>query len=110
LIEAKQKKATFLREVIRSLALTDGEVFAGRAEIFPGNKADVVTLRAVEGFDTVLPSAAARVGPGGCLAILIGAAQLKRLGELLPGLAWTEPVPLPLSDKRVLILGRKEAK
>ncbi len=110
LIEANQKKATFLRELVRSLALTDVEVFTGRAETFPGGKADVVTLRAVERFDTALPSAAALVGPRGCLAILIGSAQLKRLGELLPGLAWTGPVPLPLSDKRVLILGRKEAK
>jgi 16S rRNA (guanine527-N7)-methyltransferase len=110
LIEANQKKATFLREVVRSLALTDVEVFAGRAETFPGGKADVVTLRAVERFDTVLPSATALVGPRGCLAILIGAAQVEKVGQLAPALRWRDPVPLPLSDNRVLILGCKEAK
>lgn len=110
LIEANRKKATFLREVVRSLALADAEVFAGRAATFPGEKADIVTLRAVERFDTILPSAAALIRSPGCLAILIGAAQLKRLGQLLPDLTWADPVPLPLSNNRMLILGSKDAK
>jgi len=109
LIEANQKKATFLREIVRSLALLDVEVFAGRVETFLGQKADIVTLRAVERFDTILPSAAALVGSRGRLAILIGAAQLEKLGRLAATLRWAEPVPLPLSDNRMLILGSKDA-
>ena len=35
LIESNQKKATFLREVTRSLTLTNINVFAGRAEAYP---------------------------------------------------------------------------
>src|SRR5579862_3053766 len=47
LIESNQKKATFLREVIRTLTLTNINVFQGRAETYP-SQADAITLRAVE--------------------------------------------------------------
>ena len=40
LIEANQKKATFLREAVRSLKLTDVDVFAGRAEAFAGRQGE----------------------------------------------------------------------
>jgi 16S rRNA (guanine527-N7)-methyltransferase len=108
LIESNQKKATFLREVVRSLSLSDVDVFTGRANAFTGSKGDVVTLRAVESFDAILPVAAGLVGLSGRLAMLIGQAQLKRLRELLPTLQWTEPARLPLSSNRVLIIGSKE--
>src|SRR6202050_4910218 len=55
LIESNQKKATFLREIIRQITLTNIDVFSGRAESFPNPPAQVVTLRAVERFDTTLP-------------------------------------------------------
>ena len=63
LIESNQKKATFLREVVRTLTLTNINVFPGRAENYPGPPADVVTLRAVEQFDTALPVATRLVAP-----------------------------------------------
>lgn len=48
LAESQAKKATFLREVVRSLSLPT-EVFAGRAEeILPSQTFDVVVLRAVD--------------------------------------------------------------
>src|SRR5579863_9866495 len=56
LIDSNQKKATFLREAVRTLEITNVEVFAGRAEDYPGH-ADIVTLRAVEKFDQSLPAA-----------------------------------------------------
>src|SRR5579863_3865218 len=49
LIESQNKKATFLREVARELALQGVTVFCGRAEEWNG-AADIVTLRAVEQF------------------------------------------------------------
>jgi 16S rRNA (guanine527-N7)-methyltransferase len=116
LIESNQKKATFLREVIRSLKLTDADVFAGRAEDFVKGdqgraeaKADIVTLRAVEHFDSILPTAAQLMASPGRLAVLISKAQLKRVYELVPDLKWIEPVKLPRSEARVLIIGRKES-
>ncbi len=61
LIESQHKKATFLREVIRALGVTGIDVFFGRAEdlVRRGERACLVTMRAVERFDTALPLAAA---------------------------------------------------
>lgn len=109
LIESNQKKATFLREVVRSLGWDKVEVFAGRAEAFHGSKGDVVTLRAVERFETVLPVAAGLTGLKGRLAIMIGKPQLSLLPALLPNLKWSKPVILPLSNGRVLITGEYES-
>jgi 16S rRNA (guanine527-N7)-methyltransferase len=57
LIEAQQRKATFLREALRALDL-EAEVKNVRAETLPPSSADLVTLRAVEKFDQILPAAA----------------------------------------------------
>jgi 16S rRNA (guanine527-N7)-methyltransferase len=105
LIEANQKKATFLREAIRSLKLTGADVFSGRAEDFPGPKGSLVTLRAVERLEVILPVAARLAGSDGRMAILVGEAQVRGIRETLPGLQWAEPVRLPLSTNRVLIIG-----
>src|SRR6516162_8803791 len=71
LIESQNKKATFLRELIRTLNLADAEVFNGRAETW-NHTADIITLRAVEKFEAVLPLAASTVAPDGKLCLLIG--------------------------------------
>jgi 16S rRNA (guanine527-N7)-methyltransferase len=109
LIESNQKKATFLREVVRKLELDGVEVFAGRAETNPGPKGQVVTLRAVERFELILPVAAGLVDLGGRLAMLVGESQLYELSDLLPDVKWSEPVRMPLSSSRVMIIGRKES-
>ena len=104
LIESNHKKATFLREVIRSLTLTDIDVFTGRAEAFPAHSADVVTLRAVERFEDVLPIAARLLRPPGRLALLIGHSQLNLAIELLPAFNWNVPLAIPQSTSRVLLV------
>jgi 16S rRNA (guanine527-N7)-methyltransferase len=136
LIESNQKKATFLREVARSLTLTNINVFAGRAADYPAGQSsgqssgrsssrssrddqgspdakrsgDVVTLRAVEHFDSILPAAAALVAPSGRLAILIGQAQLDRARQLVSSFQWADPVKLPQSSSRFLLLGKNESR
>jgi len=119
LVESNQKKAIFLREASRRLRLANVDVFAGRADDFGKNdggtntplknRADIVTLRAVEGFDSILPAAANLVASGGRLALLVGETQLERLRELAPGLRWPEPIRMPCSTRRVLTIGRKES-
>ena len=104
LIESNNKKATFLREVIRALTLIDINVFAGRAQDFSG-KADLVTMRAVEKFEDALPTAAALVRRTGRLAILIGVSQVARARELVKSLKWEAPVTVPQSRERVLLVG-----
>jgi 16S rRNA (guanine527-N7)-methyltransferase len=141
LIESQHRKATFLREVIRALALPNADVFSGRAEAFTWKTADnpakvgpgalagaapepaqdhmarapspatatTVTLRAVERFDQVLPTAARLLAAAPAhsrrLALLIGAAQVPSACHILPGLSWSDPLPIPQSSHRVLLIG-----
>ena len=109
LIESNQKKATFLREVTRALTLINVNVFPGRAQAYSNPPAEVVTLRAVERFETTLPIAASLVAPTGRLALLIGEAQLARTKDLAPGLTWTPPLQVPLSSSRLLAIGTRKA-
>lgn len=104
LVESNHKKAAFLREVIRALTLTNVDVLTTRAATLVGThpRADIVTLRAVERFDTILPTAASLVASTGRLALLIGSPQLSDLSGLIPSLEWVAPVPVPQSDSRVL--------
>lgn len=108
LIESNQKKSTFLREVVRHLSLGDVDVFAARAEAYLGTKGDLVVFRAVERFDSVTRIAASLMGLHGHLAVLAGESQLDQLRQLLPSLQWKEPIGLPLSSNRCVIIGRNE--
>jgi 16S rRNA (guanine527-N7)-methyltransferase len=107
LIESNQKKATFLKEVTRALTLTDVNVQTNRAESLTDASFDVVTLRAVERFESILPVAARLVAPGGGLALLIGQTQLGSAQAALPALNWSHPIPVPTSKSRVLVTARK---
>ena len=106
LIESNQKKATFLREVIRALVINDANVFAARAEDFPAASAGLVTVRAIERFEQALPVAARLVRPHGRLALLIGSAQLDSARKSLPGFEWQTPLSIPLSANRILFIGQ----
>jgi 16S rRNA (guanine527-N7)-methyltransferase len=108
LIESNHKKATFLREVVRALDLAKADVFSGRAEELPDGLADVVTLRAVEQFDSALPVAVHLVAPGGRLALFIGASQASGIPQLAAGFSWSERLLMPLSSQRILLVGRRD--
>ncbi len=102
LIESHGKKATFLREVCRSLKLNSVTVFSDRAERFD-SEAELVTMRAVEKFTDILAVAARLVSSEGRLALLIGESQVESAKELLGG-TWNSPVPIPSSSERVLLV------
>jgi len=111
LVESQYRKAIFLREVIRALDLRGAEVFAGRAEEMAadsGRSADLVTMRAVERFDEVLPVAVRLLGhqdQPGVLALLVGASGVNLVSWSLPQLRWREPIAVPQSKNSVLLLG-----
>jgi len=74
LAESQGKKASFLREAVRTLGLTS-EVWAGRVEAMPEvagkpRQFDVVTLRAVDNMELATVEARRRVKPGGWLVAL----------------------------------------
>ena len=109
LIESNQKKTAFLREVVRALTLTNINIQNVRAEnMDPKQTFDLVTLRAIERFAAVLPTAAKLVATGGRLALLIGSSQVDEAKVVLPEFAWHPEIPIPSSKARTLLVGKRE--
>lgn len=106
LVESQYKKAVFLREVIRTLRLEGAEVFCGRAESW-NRSATIVTMRAVEKFETVLPAAASLVSERGTLCLLLGEGQIQS-AEAVLGARWRLSTGqlIPLSNGRAVVMGR----
>jgi len=107
LIESNHKKATFLREVVRSLTLTNVDIQNARAEDLTRTY-DVVTLRAVERFEDVLRVAARMTTPTGRLALLIGSSQLGEARAALLRVSWQPAIAVPQSQFRMLLVGTVE--
>lgn len=110
MIESNHKKATFLREATRALTLTNVNIIVDRAETTPdslSSTADLVTLRAVEHFVAILPTAIKFLAPNGTLALLIGPTQLSHITTLTT-LKSSPPLPVPQSHSRVLSISVKQ--
>ncbi len=96
LAESQNKKATFLRETVRTLALPNVEIWPNRVEALPPNcQFQTVTLRAVDDMEAALPAAKARITPGGQLVILTTISHVPSSGQ---------SIPLPNSQSGVLYL------
>jgi 16S rRNA (guanine527-N7)-methyltransferase len=108
MIESNQKKAAFLREAVRTLSLANVKVLAERAEQV-SERASLVTLRAVEHFDQILPVALKLTAASGRIALLIGDSQVPIAKSLLSDVRWGNPSPLPLSQSRSLFVGHVPA-
>jgi 16S rRNA (guanine527-N7)-methyltransferase len=111
LVEAQHRKAIFLREVIRDLGLQACEVLTQRAEVLAdaeASSADLVTLRAVEHFAEVLPTAAQLTSNKGKLGLLIGREQAYTAATTLPSFEWQPEIQVPLSVSRIILIGRRQ--
>lgn len=105
LIEAHGRKAVFLKEILRALALK-ADVKNVRAEDLPlamHGSADVVTLRAVEKFERILPVAAQFVRPGRFLAILVGKDQVSSAQKVMKNWQFNPLLPIPGSQNRGIV-------
>jgi 16S rRNA (guanine527-N7)-methyltransferase len=124
LIESNHKKATFLREVTRALTLTNVNIRIARAEsliepsqtrsaqsAFASPSFDVVTMRAVERFESILAGAMPLLAPHGRLALLISAAQLntaqRHPAVSSANLSWQAAVPVPSSQTRIVAIAQR---
>ena len=105
LIESNQRKATFLREAVRAMRLENVDVLTTRAEELRV-QAELVTLRAVESFDRMLPVTRNLTKPGGCIALLIGSVQAATAKSVLADVDWESALPMPCSQSRILLIGR----
>jgi 16S rRNA (guanine527-N7)-methyltransferase len=108
LAESQSKKASFLREAVRTLNLST-TVYAGRVEdmqaITKTQRFDAITLRAVDNMQSALAGATPRLAAAGTLAVLTTENQRTSVAEYTPGIAWAEPIAIPQSNQRILLLG-----
>jgi 16S rRNA (guanine527-N7)-methyltransferase len=103
LAESQGKKASFLREAIRTLGL-DAEVFAARVDTLPGVRSfDAVAMRAVDDMAEAVEQGAIRVKPNGWLVMMVTSGTIP-----VPGQFKASEMALPESKKGVLILARRD--
>jgi 16S rRNA (guanine527-N7)-methyltransferase len=102
LAESQNKKATFLREVVRSLHLSV-EIWPSRVETMPeSRKFDVVTLRAVDN----MPAAIAAASPWASHDLLLLTGAL----PLLPSTFTPHPpIPIPGAQSTTLVRATRAA-
>lgn len=109
MVEAKERKAAFLREVVSSLGLSETRVLTGRFEELKGSELDgtidLVTARAVKVDSPLLNSAAALLRPRGHLVLFRSMKQpvLNDLRLISVGEVLLEPLlaGLTILEKRV---------
>lgn len=108
LAESQGKKAAFLAEALRVLGLP-ARVHAGRAETLAATF-DCVTLRAVDHMDLALRAALPLVVLSGWLAVFTTTGELRAVQSIAgPDWQWLPAHPLPGSEQRILLLGRRAA-
>ncbi len=102
LAESQGKKASFLREAVRSLAIPS-DVWAARVETMPESKTfDVVAMRAVDGMAAAIEVAVSKVRLGGTLALMLGREKM----DLPEDFAWGKPIEVP-GDGGLILMGSK---
>jgi len=109
LVESNVKKATFLAETVRDLELTEARVLVSRYEDLGEELAplDFVCSRAVGEFATFLKWAASPQIDAKQALLWIGGRDLDEIRSL-PSWEWREPIQLPQSLRRFLLVGTRK--
>jgi len=106
LAESQGKKASFLREAVRTLALK-AEVWAGRVEAMPKERVfEAVTLRAVDRMPAACRTAVGRLAEGGWIGVFATRATEEAL-RAVRGVRWGEAVAIPGAEQAVLLEGER---
>ena len=110
LIESNVKKATFLAEVVRELELTDTRVLVSRYEELGEEIApiDVVCSRALGEFDKFLGWARSERVATSQAILWVGGRDIEQIRQI-KGWGWREPIPVPHSLQRFLLIGDRES-
>jgi 16S rRNA (guanine527-N7)-methyltransferase len=106
--ESQSKKAAFLREAVRTLNLSNATVYGGRVEALR-QEFDAVALRAVDKMREACREAVEKVASEGYLILFVTKDLISPLVTEFAPMTWAEPLPLPNSDQRILLVGRKTA-
>jgi 16S rRNA (guanine527-N7)-methyltransferase len=110
LVESNVKKATFIAEVIRGLGLTDAQVLVRRYEELGEEVAplDYVCSRALGEFSPFLEWAGSEQIAAKQVILWIGARDLPEIQKIRTWV-WREPIQVPHSLRRVLLIGSRKA-
>jgi len=111
LIESNMKKATFLAEVLRNIELPDTRVLVSRYEELGEEVSplDFVCSRAVGDFAPFLSWAASDKVSAKQVILWIGGRDLDELQKNRADWEWREPIPVPNSLRRYLLVGTKKS-
>lgn len=109
LIESVMKKATFLLEVVRQLDLTGVKVVVSRYEDLRDTLAplDFICARALGDHGQLLDWARYNINLSGKVVLWLGPEESKRISAL-PSWTWRDPVSIPNSLRRSLLIGSAE--
>jgi 16S rRNA (guanine527-N7)-methyltransferase len=109
LVESNVKKATFLAEAVRALGLTGARVVVSRYEDLSEELAplDFVCSRAVGEFPTFLKWASSPHVDARQVLLWIGGRDMEEV-KRLPVWEWREPIQIPHSLRRFLLIGTKK--
>jgi 16S rRNA (guanine527-N7)-methyltransferase len=110
LIESNIKKATFLAEVVRELDLTDARVLVSRYEELGEDVAplDFVCSRALGEFSKLLGWAHSERVSAKEVILWVGGRDISEV-KMIKGWSWREPITIPHSLQRVLLVGARSA-
>ena len=102
LIESSPKKSVFLREALKAIQCEDrATVVAERFEKLPTPEANVITCRALDRFESLLPRLI-QWAPSGCRLLLFAGASI--LPTIKAAALKFETVAVPTSERRYLIV------
>lgn len=108
LIESNAKKAAFLAEIGRRLQLDGLDIYRDRFEhIRPATPFHFVSARAVGNLAALLKWSRLALLPQGKLLLWLGADTARSVAAT-QGWRWHEPVIIPKSLRRVLLIGERE--
>jgi 16S rRNA (guanine527-N7)-methyltransferase len=109
LLEPVAKKRAFLKEVARLCGMSSVQVVGRRLEEFAHTEKpqsfDIITVRAVGGLESLIPTAVALLKRGGHFCLWVGNQQICGIRDTISDLQWQDPVAVPLSHERFIISG-----
>jgi 16S rRNA (guanine527-N7)-methyltransferase len=107
LIESNHRKSAFLAEVVRTLGLSGVRILAKRVAdiVWEDPGADFVVSRALGSYEELMQWASKSLSADGRVVLWLGLRDAESL-LALSGWSWEKPIPLPLSQERVLLVGR----
>ncbi len=111
MVESNIKKVSFLAEVIRELGLNGAQVLARRYDELGEEVAplDYVCSRALGEFPAFLEWAGSEQVAAKQVILWIGARDLAEIQKMSTW-NWREPIPVPHSLRRLLLIGTKKSR